>query len=101
MFHFGMIPTINKPRRVTRETVSANDYIITNSIMHTGFKSGVIKTNISNHFPIFFCYKYIVEKDDAKKEFMYKRRLSDQSIGTFKIRLRDINWIKVKRSRNQ
>ena len=96
-----MIPTINKPRRVTRDTVRANDDIITNSIMHTGFKSGVIKTNISNHFPIFFCSKYIAEKDDAMKEFMYKRRFSDQSIGAFKIRLRDINWSKVKRSRNQ
>ena len=38
MFHFGMIPTINKPTRVTRETASTIDHTITNSIMHTGFK---------------------------------------------------------------
>ena len=42
---------------------------------------------ISDYFPIFFSYKYIAEKEDAKKEFKYKykRIFSDQSIGTFKI----------------
>ena len=39
MFRFGMIPTINKPTLVTRQTASAVDHIITNSVMHTtGFK---------------------------------------------------------------
>ena len=88
MFYFGIIPTINKPTRVTRQTASKIDHIITNSIMPTGFKSRIIKTDISDHFPIFFCYKYIVEKEDAKKEFIYKHRFSGQSIRIFKIRLR-------------
>ena len=96
MFRFGMIPTINKPTRVTRNTLTAIDHIITNSIMHTGFKSGIIKTDISDHFPILFCYKHIAEKEDANKAFIYKCRFSDQSIATFKIRLRDINWSKVR-----
>ena len=91
MFRFGMIPTINKPTHVTRQTAGAIDHIITNSTMHTGFKSGIKKADISDHFPIFFCYMYIAEKEDAKKEFIYKCRFSDQSIGTFKIRLCDIN----------
>ena len=60
---------INKPMRDTRQTASTIDHIITNSIMHTGFKLGIVKSGISNHFPIFFCYKYIVEKEDAKKKF--------------------------------
>ena len=38
MFRFGMIPTINKPTHVTRQTTSTIDHIMTNSIMHTGFK---------------------------------------------------------------
>ena len=59
MFHFGMIPIINKPTRVIRQTASAIDHIITNSIMYTGFKSGITKTDISDHFPVFFCYKYV------------------------------------------
>ena len=84
MFRFRMIPTNNKPTLVTRQTASAIDHIITNSIMCTGFKSGIIKTDISDHFPVFVCYKYIAEKEDAKKELIYKRRFSDQPIGTFK-----------------
>ena len=95
MFCFGIIPTINKPTRVTRQAARAIDYIIANSIIDTGFKSGIIKTDISDHFPIFFCYKYIAEKEVAEKKFIYKRRFSDQSIGTLKIRLRDINWSKA------
>ena len=100
MFCFGMISTINKPTRVTRQTANPVDHIITNSIKHTGFKSEIMKTEIPNHFPVFFCHKYIAEKEDAKKEFIYKRRFFNQSIGTFKIRLCDIHWSKVRQCRN-
>ena len=62
-----MIPTTNIHAHVTRETTSAIDRITTNSAMHTGFKSEIIKTEISNYFLIFICYKYIVEKEDTKK----------------------------------
>ena len=68
--------------------------------MRTRFKSGIIKSDISNHFPIFFCYKYIVGKKDAKKGFIYKRRFSEHSTGTSKLTLSDINWSKVKQFRN-
>ena len=34
------------------------------------------------------------------KEFIYKRRFSYQSIGTFKLRLHDINWSKVRQCKN-
>ena len=94
-----MITTINKPTRVTRQTASVIDHIITDSIMHAWFKSGTIKTDISDRFPTFFCYKHIAENEDAKTEFISKR-FSDQSIGMFEIRLRDINWSKVRQCRN-
>ena len=70
MFCFGMIPKINTPMRASRKTASAIDHIITNSIMHTGFKSGFIKTGISDHFHC-FCCKYITKKEDAKKRNLY------------------------------
>ena len=46
MFYFGMIRTINKPTPVTRQTASAIDHFITNSVIHTEFKSRIIKTEI-------------------------------------------------------
>ena len=47
-----------------------------NFIMHTGLKSGIIKTSCLINFTISFCHKYINEKEDAKNRFIYKRRFS-------------------------
>ena len=52
MFQCYMILTINKPTCVTRNTATAIDRIITNTT--TGGiqnRSGIIKTDISDHFP--------------------------------------------------
>ena len=57
MFQFGLIPTINKPTRVINETISAIDQIITNSIYNNDFKTGIIMTDISDHFPIIYTFK--------------------------------------------
>ena len=47
-----MIPTINKPTRVTKKTATAIDHIITNSFVENTFKTAIIKTDVSDHFPI-------------------------------------------------
>ena len=57
MFQFGLVPTINKPTRVTNKAISAIDHIITNSIYNNDFKTGIIKTDISGHFPIIYAFK--------------------------------------------
>ena len=50
-----MILTMNRPTHVTRNTDAAIDHIITNTVM-SGIRdsiqySGIIKTDISDHFP--------------------------------------------------
>ena len=59
MFRFGMIPTINKPTpRVTRHTATAIDHVFTNTIMdNIEVKNAIVKTDISDHFPIIFATK--------------------------------------------
>ena len=53
-----MIPLTNKPTRVTRHPANAIDHIITNSVTgHNDFKSAMIKTDLSDHFPIVFVIK--------------------------------------------
>ena len=53
MFQYDMIPTINKPTRVTRHTATAIDHIITNTVISgTQHRSGIIKTDILDNFPI-------------------------------------------------
>ena len=49
-----MIPTINKPTRVTRTTVTAIDHILTNSFSDKNFRTAIFKSDISDHFPICF-----------------------------------------------
>ena len=100
MFRHGLIPTINKPTRVTRNTATAIDHIITNSVINAEFKTGIIKTDISDHFPIFFIFKCVVDNTEAGKEFIYKRNYSSNSIETFKQKLHEVNWNELKQSNN-
>ena len=47
-----MIPTINKPTRVTIKTATTIDHIVTNSFVENTFKTAIIKSHVSDHFPI-------------------------------------------------
>ena len=47
-----------KPTQVTRHSAKAKDHIITSSVTgHNDFKSAMIKTDLSNHFPIVYAIK--------------------------------------------
>ena len=99
MFRHGFISTINKPTRVTRNTATAIDHNITNSVKNTEFKTVIIKTDISDHFPMFFLFTCVVNTE-AREEFIYKRNYSSNSIETFKQKQREVNWNEVKQSKN-
>ena len=65
MYQNGVIPTINKPTRATKETVTATYHIITNSFVENTFKTAIMKLDVSDHFPfcIFFPFnKFIYKK---------------------------------------
>ena len=80
MFRHGLIPTVNKPTRVTKNTATAIDHIITNSelktIINAEFKTCIIKTDISDCFSIFFVFKSVVDNTEAKEEFIHKQNYS-------------------------
>ena len=80
MFRHGLIPTVNKPTRVTKNTATAIDHIITNSelktIINAEFKTCIIKTDISDCFPIFVVFKSVVDNTEAKEEFIHKQNYS-------------------------
>ena len=52
MYQNGMIPTINKPTTVTKITGTTIDHIITNSFVENIFKTAIIKSDVSDYFPI-------------------------------------------------
>ena len=62
-----MIPTINKPTCVTRNTVTAIDYIITNTLINgIQYRFGITKPDISDQFLIVFLLNTCLTKVSQK-----------------------------------
>ena len=94
MFQYNMIPTINRPTRVTRNTATAIDHIITNTVISgIQHRSGIIKTDISNHFPIVFALNTCEKsKPEDKAQFIYKRFYGEEQTDLVKHELSQIEW---------
>ena len=91
-----MIPTINKPNRVTRKTATAIDHILTNSFVDTVFKTVIFKSDISDHFPICFLSQNSLPKQNNKENmFIYKRTYNTESIELFKQKLHETKWDEI------
>ena len=67
MYRHGLIPTVNKLTRVTRNTATVVDHITTNTVINAVFKTGIIKTDISDRFPIFFIFKCVLIQPRPRK----------------------------------
>ena len=82
IYQNGMIPTINKPTRVTKKTATAIDHIITNSFVENTFKTAIIMSDVSDHFPvcIFIPSANLFTKNVI---YQYKRIINDEKIEAF------------------
>ena len=60
-FQFGLVPTTNKPKRITKDTISAIDHLVTNSIINNQFKTSILTADISDHFPILYAFNFKYE----------------------------------------
>jgi hypothetical protein len=54
MFENGAFPIINRPTRVSAHSATLIDNIITTEVFDKSLRKGIIKTDVSDHFPIFF-----------------------------------------------
>ena len=77
IFGHSMMPVINKPTRVPKNTATTIDHIFINSVTTTKFKTGIIKSDISDHFPIFVVSNYNIHIKETKECFKFRRNLSD------------------------
>ena len=92
-----MIPLTNKPIRVARHSTNAIDHIITNSATgHNDFKSAIIKTDLSDHFPIVFAIKTNETMQRPVVKSTYKRCYCEKNIDKFKNTLHNRNWDLIK-----
>ena len=73
MFEKETIPLINRPTKNITSSATLIDNIFTNCVFDTSLKSGIIKTSISDHFPIFAAIKLSNEKTRNQKIKIKKR----------------------------
>ena len=84
MFRYNMIPLTNEPTRVTRHSANAIDHIITNSVTgQNNFKSAIIKTDLSDRFPIVFAIKTNETMQRPVVKSTHKRTYCKKNIDKF------------------
>ena len=74
VFQYGAIPLINRPTRVTTSSATLIDNILTNTFFDNSLKKGIIKSPISDHFPIFAAINISKNKNKNKKIEIKKKR---------------------------
>ena len=62
IFEKGAIPNINCPIPFSEHLASLTDNILTTCIFNNSLKKGIIKLDVSDHFPIFFSIQLTKEK---------------------------------------
>ena len=97
IFEESAIPIINRPTQFTEHSASLIDNILTTDIFNNSLKKRRIKSDFSDHFPIFSSVQLTKEKlrEDVIK--IEKRVFNNRNITTFKdqlslLRCRHINF---------
>ena len=91
VFQNGFLPLMQRATRVTKTTATAIDHIITDAIFKNKMTSGIIKADITDHFPIFtILEKY--NKNPPEKTKIMKRDFTEENIHTFEFLLKNIDW---------
>ena len=87
-----MVPVINKPTRVTKNTATAIDHIITNSLLHRAINTGILKLDISDHFPISLIAKTEKKMTPEEKVQIKKLLINNKTKKKFKNALQEMTW---------
>ena len=81
-----MIPTINKATRVTKTTSTLIDTILTNNLNTSEAITGVIETDVSDHFPTLTITGALTGKTDTTNSTyttITKRIINDDALKKF------------------
>ena len=91
LFQHNFIPLINRPTRITKRTATAIDNIITNSINNSKLTTCVVKTDLTDHFPIFLTSETTVDIYENTTR-IFKRNINETTRNQFKYQLNEVNW---------
>ena len=87
IFEKVAIPIINRPTRISEYSASLIGNILTTDICNNSLKKGIIKSDVSNHFPIFFSIQLTKEKLQEGVIKIKKRVFNKRNITSFKEQL--------------
>ena len=100
MFSNGVLSVINKPTRITKNSVSCIDHIYTNSYFNQNVLSGIIRTDLSDHFPIFIIANNIKITNFSDKITKQITMINKENVATFKEKLLETDWSFVLNTQN-
>lgn len=98
LLQLGVVPTITKATRITNTSTTLIDNIITNNFnSDSKFATGIIQTDISDHFPNFL----LTDNDNCdmqgnSQNAIFKRFFDKSSTNNFRNSLLEANWELVK-----
>ncbi|XP_065683652.1 uncharacterized protein LOC136096398 [Hydra vulgaris] len=93
IFETGSVSLINKPTRVTTNSATLIDNIITSDIFNNDLKVGILRTDISDHFPIFLKLDNTnSEKTLTAQRVIRKRIYNEANLNLFKNQLSLLHW---------
>ena len=87
-----LIPVINKPTRVTKVNATLIDHILTNDFLDTASSTGIVKSDISDHFPILLITSPQYLDNAQNKATIRKREINKKSRQYFMEILNEVNW---------
>ena len=91
-FEYGLVQVIYKPTRVTKNTATVIDHIITNPLLHRIINTRIIKLDISDHFSIFLISVTEKRVTPEGKVQITKRLINDKTKEKFKNDLLEMTW---------
>ena len=94
VFQNGFLPLIQRPTRTTRTSATEIYHILTNRALENKIQSSIIKTDISDYFPILAVLptNKTCSLDKAK---VIKGDISSENNDTFKFLLENTKWDRI------
>ena len=91
-FQNFLIPVINKPTRITKSNAVLIDRILTNDFVNTNGSTGIVKSNILDHFPIVLITSAQFFNNIQNKPTIKKREIHEKSKQYVIEILNKVNW---------
>ena len=96
LYSFDFFPLITKPTRVTNSSATLIDNIFSNFLPDRNGKSGILLTDISDHFPIYYIDQapHILRANSVSR----KRLFTTSNINKFRQAINNHDWDHISRN---